>query len=479
MDFGTIMGSIGEAAGRTQIAGTQQDMRQAQAEDMRAQAQMRQMSALTMQQDVADRKAIGDETRAATEEFQRSQKTAADVQKLATVREGAAISHNQFDMAKSYGEMAKMAETEQKTALENKAKERHDQNEGVAQAAQAYEVAPTVENARLLANRATAAGQQNIPPVGTPAFASWAVGQKTAAMDSGKLLEWQQKEKDIKAARELKEQDLKDKHEMALQKQRDIVEERLAKHEDKRILMSIMQAGQQQRHEDAQARIAAAKEKANASRQADGDKLTSAERTMVTGVVGAVGEATRGIRNVLAMPPNEVAGAFSALHKDNVMASLAAVGGNTVTPESTQMYTATTRGIGMEIGRALTLGGGRGVTQAQINEFEAMVQAQPGDTEFTAMYKLSNAADILKNRLETLPNSPIKKVREEQDKYMAELNKIPSPMAIWTAAQKNPKAREQLTKVGATMGGALANIREGMQASETAAQPSALPAGWK
>lgn len=206
---------------------------------------------------------------------------------------------------------------------------------------------------------------------------------------------------------------------------------------------------------------------------AGGHKLTAQQINTIDGVVGATGEALRGLEIISKMPSAQTAGAFAGLHGDGVMSALSRVGGNALTPQSMQLYTVATQGLGMEIGRVLTLGGGRGVTQAQIDEFQSMVQARPGDTEVVAMFKYANAASILKNRLETLPDSPVEKVKGRQDAYIEKLSKIPDPADILALAAKNPRLAEQLSQAQVDMAGAVSKM------AGAGGEPAPkLPAGW-
>ena len=398
---------------------------------------------------------------------------------------GIALAHNQFDAAKAYEELGKNAELSLSFQADTKIKDAADKSNTLGAASLDYVANPSEAGYKQVRDAAITAGKdpKTIPSYGDPKFAAVAQGWTSEGKDNEARVKHLDEVQRTQDAAEEKKRAFQAEEARKIENDRSTALARENQHLDRQLTLQVLREGQQLRKQESDARIAAAREKTEAQRQSSGEKLTSAERTMVTGVVGAVGEATRGIRNVLAMPVDTTSGAFQSLHSSDVIGSLTKVGGNIVTPESTQMYTATTRGLGMEIGRALTLGGGRGVTQAQIDEFESMVQAQPGDTEFTAMYKLSNAADILKNRLETLPDSPIKKVREEQDKYMAELKKIPSPMEIWAAAQKNPKAKEQLTKIGTSMEKSMSNVRGAIQnqdaAVSKAAEKSAVPMQFK
>ena len=450
MDFGSMMSNLAIGAGQSMISGAEQQQRQASADDTRAQAQMRQMSAMTMKQDLADRKSVSDETQAAQATFQQSQKTASDVQKLATAKEGAALSHNQFGMAKEYADMARMAEAEQKTALQNKAEEVHQLNEGVAQAASAYSDVPSTENAKALAEQATRAGQKNIPPTGTPEFASWATGQKMAAMDSGKKLEWVQKEADVKARQTETERHNKETEAARLDGIRSAAQGR-----------EMLEAGRQERA--ALARVEKEKlqferEKfaaGQAEKKASGGagKLSAPEKLIATHVAGGMSFLGGELENLDAFKASDTSGVFAGLTGSTAPEKLVATGAQAITPAVSQMLHSSYLNMGRAvIGMEVATLGGRYPSAPQLDKYQADLEAGVGKDPLASAYVLSLVAKQARNAYEGAPKFADNDPRQlRADKVYDQLKKYPEPSVLLQAARKDPSTYRKLEKAGATV----------------------------
>lgn len=485
MDFGAVMGNLATGAGRSMIAGQAYDMRQAQAEDAHALAQMHQMSALSMQQDTADRKAIADETSAASEEFQQSAKTSADVQKLAHAKAGAAIHHNQFEMAKSYGDMAKMAETEQKTALENKAMEVHQKREVVAQSANDYATLPTPENAEKLVRNALEAGvpMQNIPEQGTPQFASWAVGQKTAAMDSGKRIEVMQKEKEFTENQARLKQKQAEDNEAKLERQQATAANQAG-------LLQIAQQNATTNRLLAQARKDSLEAKTQAALTGTPGKLVKTHPAQVESgiqmIVGSAGEAMNAFENILDMPATTTSSIFADLASGTVPEALTRAGTQALTPDDQKTYNMFTGGVSTEMTRVLTGGGGRSGGQQLAEELKKTLRVEPNDSVQMAMLKNAYGVQMLRNRLHYLATSDDPSFAPLQTELKGKLAKFPSPGALLRQFEKDPKLRAEFGMKGPrlsetmdkVMGAVRARDAETMSGAHEKA-PAALPQGWK
>ena len=463
MDFGSIMGDLATNAGLGQIAGAQQQQRQAQADDTRAQAQMRQMSALSMKQDVADRKAITDETAAASDAFQKSAKTAADVQKLATTKEGAAMAHNQFDMAKSYGEMAKMAEAEQQSALKNKAEEVHQKNESVANAAGAYEAVPSTENAKALAEQAIAAGQKNVPATGTPEFASWAVAQKTAAMDSGKKLEWAAKEADIKANQERLKQKQEQDHADKLERERQTAAYQSGVLDLKKTSLQLIAQGQQMRHEDA---VARREEAAAKHATTDGSNIGKVEQRGADSLIRSSSQVRRVVDNMMATSIGASGGLFEHLKDETAAEALIKSGTLAITPQEDQMISAMGAEMGAIGAQMLTVGSGRGPNLALQTAVGSIATSKPTDPPLLKLFRLSNFAELAYQELRASPKGGTKELEEIRQDNMEAFRKLPSPSKLLRLVPHKDKA--------VLMGEYQAQTQKTIAAQDSSANPSLL-----
>jgi hypothetical protein len=153
--------------------------------------------------------------------------------------------------------------------------------------------------------------------------------------------------------------------------------------------------------------------------------------------VNYAAESLRGLDLVGEMAKGQSSGVFGHLATgEGIPSALAKTGGNRLTNQEQQMYQAATKGLGLELAQLATSGSGRGANQAVTKELNAMIEVIPGDTQYSAMYKLANAADFVRTRMKAIPKSTdptIQKTREEVDEA---LKKYPSPSSILQAAEK-------------------------------------------
>jgi hypothetical protein len=124
-----------------------------------------------------------------------------------------------------------------------------------------------------------------------------------------------------------------------------------------------------------------------------------------------------------------------------------------ITDRQAQMYNTATSGLSLEIGRVLTLGGGRGVNKAQLDEFKEMLTTKPGEDEYVALYKLANGVDVLRTRMQTTRDSTNPKIAAKQKEVEEYLSKVPTPSAVQAAADKAGKSTG-----GAALKGKMDNV---------------------
>jgi len=338
-----------------------------------------------------------------------------------------AAASGDFKSMQAMSNLAKGKLAEAAAQQKQLATQRQEKRERLSQAAQDFTVAPTVENAKAIAQSAIEAGVDpaTIPSPSQPAaFAAWAKQQQTASMSGKERLENAEKLEKAKADAEEKKREFDERE------------------RDRRMQQQQVALMQQGLAEDRKLRLQMEKERLDIAKTKATIPHTTAktEETIAT-VVAAGREAFRSLDLVTAMPVTANSGAFSGLKDGTVSQALAKVGGNLVTPQSSQMYNTLITGTGLELGKVLTAGpGSRGATQSQIHEFQAMSKVLPGDTEFTAMFKLANLADIVRNRVESLSDSTDPHQQMLKDKLLSDLSKIPTPrQVIAESAKHNPK----------------------------------------
>lgn len=370
-----------------------------------------------------------------------------------------------FSLGKHYEDLAKEKLGEAKTAEDLVLKQKQDAKEAFGAAAIAFD--GSAESASNLAKAAVRAGVNpaEIPPPNSPEFAAFAKKHETEGMSTKEILASREK------AKEAAERERYHAEELKRQKQRDA--------DDK--ADKARRREETARHDRELEQLRKSTEKRLETKAASPAKQSVSETNTINAVVGSAAEAVRGLRVIQAMPAGQTAGAFSGISSgEGIISSLEAVGANKVTPESMQLYQTASAGLGLELGRVLTLGGGRGVNQAQIKEFQNMTTVHPGDTEYEAMFKLANAADIVRNRLSTLPDSQNPKVLKQQREAEALLQSIPTPEDVIRSARKSGKAGAKLLKSYATMGEAAGALQSGEVDAHASGKPNspALPSGW-
>lgn len=186
------------------------------------------------------------------------------------------------------------------------------------------------------------------------------------------------------------------------------------------------------------------------------------ERRQTIAAVNYANETARGLDLVASMGAKQTVGVFAHMQDGtSILKSLEQTGTNKLTPELQQIYQTATKGLGLELAQLATAGSGRAPVQSVIRELSAMVEARPGDKEFEVMFKLANAADFAKVRLEAVPASSDPKIQAIREKAERALERYPHPGDILKLAQakgvKLDKAQKQVEK--------LQTMKQSMEAS--------------
>lgn len=417
-NLGQAIAGLGLAAGNTLLYGQEYDLKEAQLQERQQKIAMQKMSMASKMQEQKSEKELGSfiQSQIAEDNTRISNplKTAQMYEKAAGMAAGA----GNFSAAQTMTQLAKGATAEAASARKQQAEQQFAVQEQVAKAAIDFQQNPTPEGMEAVK---AAAIRANVNPASIPKslpeFMAWSKGLQTSAMSSEGRLKFEDKVRQEKATTEFNKQKFEQQ-----EKDKAIQRQQLAESREQSRIM---------------------RQQAADERAARGQHSPQQERD-AKAIVSSASEAVRGLRMIATMPPSASAGAFAGLKDGTVIEALGRVGGNVVTPQSKQMYQVAAAGLGLELGRLLTLGGGRGVNQSQINEFRHMVEVAPGDTEFTAMFKYANAADIIRNRLESQEepyNEASKKVMKETKEW---LDKVPTPEQILEVAYKQGKGAEVL-----------------------------------
>lgn len=436
-----FLDGLGAAAGNSVLAFQDYEQKQANiahtravTDDTRALARMREQNAASEQaarQAAAAREAA---TAGVIKDFSAAQQEAdtayaTDPLKMSELYSkfaSKAIAAGNPSLADQFQTLAKKNEDIAKERQGEVAKKVATAKEAFAKSAIDFSQNPTPEGMQNVARAAIEAGVDPATIPKTPTeFAAFAKRSATAAMSSKDILAAQEKAREFDVAEEGRRKD------------------------------------RQMTHEERQGRMAmiAAMRESMVNKP---EKLTATEKNTVTGVLGAAGEVTSALAQAIEMPAGARGNIFAHVKDGTVTEALTRTGAQLMVKEQTQMFESLMAGLSLEVGRTITLGAGKSPNDSTIKELERAIKPMEGDTNYTAMYKLSTAARIVHNRLSTLPQEGLRPSQEREIKHqMAELSRFPNPMDIAKKAMADKTSREQLARFQGTLGEAMRPIQEG------------------
>jgi len=454
--------NLGLAAGRNIITGQELQEKQEDIDLKKQQIAMGQIAIANAQRQQQTQQAVG--SFLSSEAAKDASNVTDPVKAAGMLERGAqvALQGGDFVTANTMGELAKGKLQEAKEQAAAVAQQQQVKKEALANAADDYAANPTPEGYKDLARKAIDAGQKptEIPMPGTPQFASWLNNQKLASKDASQKADFVQKAYEMDQNRQEKQREYDQTQKRILQEHRDnvMLREAMIQAKAEKAPSHIETAtgiyeynpdqsikGTRDLADPAYVKIGASKQGQNAS-------------NVSQAVVASSREALRGLRIIGAMDTGQTTGPFTGINDGTLVHQLTNTGTNVLTPEDMQDYNVATKGLGLEISRAMTLGAGRGANQATINEMQDIVTAHAGTPKAVAVFKYANAIDIIRNRLEstgTLPNPEQEAMRQEALKQM---QKVPLPEDVLKAT-KDAKLRRQML----TTGGSMADTAEKMQ----------------
>lgn len=436
--------NLGLAAGRSILIGQDMQAKQADIDLKKQQVAMGQIAVENAQRQQQTQQTVGSFL---SSEIARDNAAASDPVKSAQMyqrAEGIALQGGDFTTANELGTLAKGKLQEAKEAIATVTAQKHQKNEDLANAADEFAANPTADGYRDLARKAAEAGQDpsRIPMPNTPQFATWLNQQKMAGMDSKARAEFTQKAYEADQNRQAR-----------IEAHNDNVALRQQSMQQTAMMREAMQS-------DRQARLQMERERLNLEEKkyaTQGTRQTSQQVAANNAIIGSAAESVRGLHVIGALDSDQTAGPFQGLAGGTILDVLAKTGGNVLTTQDQQLYHTATAGLGLELARTMTLGGGRGANQATINELQDVVTAHPGDTKATAVFKFANAADIIRNRLESMPTPQDPEQAGKRQKLLEELKKVPTPNQV-IATVKDPKQRAKMLSSQESMSDAVGKV---------------------
>lgn len=416
-----------------QVQQQQIQMRDMQVQEQRTALQEKQ----TMQNMLKE--AFSQEDQAATEPEQLQRRYMSVANK--------ALRLGQPDTAKQF---IGLAEHQQKVAEQRKQQlleDRQVAKEDVAQAALNLGDNPTPEKLQDLQVKLLRTGSfEQIPPVGTPEFKIWSDGLAKAALSSKDRIQQQIREKELANQAAEKEKDRQLRAQERLEDKREAAADRASDRAFKLQLLQMQQAGKT--------------EPGQAVQQRGAQQVTA-----------AAGETLRSINTVSSFMENVTGTQFAHIADKSFTEANIKSFANRMTSPQAQAYNAAISGLGLEVAQAMTGGTGRAPTQALIAEMQDALGAKPGDTPFVVAYKLAQAGEMVKVRMESMPKPKDPNVLKAYDKYMEELDKIPKPSNMIALANKNPKLWGEKPDAGRTVMQNIQRLKARINQDENFTQP--------
>lgn len=481
MDFGSMMSGLAINAGQTQIAGAEQQQRQATADNTRAEAQMRQMQALSMKQDVEDRQALAAEAQGEEQRFAGTAKTEKDsldhFNKLAEI----AVNRHQFTSATAYENLAKNKESSIKTMLEGQMKDKLDKSNVLGASALDYVANPSEATYQAMRDAALRAGklQEAIPQYGDP---------KLMGAAQGWTSEGPANEARVKHLDEVKRVEREDKQKSDYQKEQQVIErERIAATLRAREEGIAAQNTRAAENRIARERLQLDREKFQAEKAAVGGPKGVYQKThpapietALQNIVAAVGEASNSIDQIMDMPKTATSSLFSDLAKGTVPEALIRGGTQKLTSEEEKVYNMFGAGLSTDIVRAVTIGAGRAGGQQLADEYKRVLMVEKTDSPQMAALKAAYTMQIGRNRLKYLTTSDDPSFQPIQAELKGKLDAFVTPKQLLEAYRKDPVLAKKfgagVEKLGETMAKVSAAAAEGDKralAGQTSITPTA------
>jgi hypothetical protein len=469
MDFGSIMGNLATQAGYAQIAGTQQQQREANVEDTRAQASMRQMQVLAMKQEQTDRENLAADAKAGFDSVAGGIKTQADIAKGATAAATLAGQKGHYGAMIEMEKLAGHADEQARKQTSDHILEQQQQRETMSTAASDYMAAPSTEAAQNLLDKAAKAGVDvsKAPSVSDPKFVSWAKEQEKAGMTSKERAAFveKQREFDIKA-KEIE------------QKNRDLAQSRREHEANLALLREGQQQFRQMQLQMQQERLELQRTEAQRKAEGKGKGMGVQAEGRLDTQAKMMSEGARSLRSMGQFKIDATASPFMDLKGHELTGAITRLGSNVITPADVQMFSVAGAGVGRAVLVTETLGAGsRAPSEAQIEGMQKTVTPQAGDTKATALYKMATGAAILAAAARvrrTHPDAKVEAAMKEDEAFFAS---FPNPDAI-LAASKDPKTRQQIESWKGTSGAQLEKYKKANGVG-TGSDNNGLPPGFK
>lgn len=499
MAIGGFLQGLGLAVGNDMIQGQRYDENKADIQLKQAEVQRAQLQQQQMKQQMATQKDIGAFIKSQTDLEGADAALPMNQAKMYSKAAGLAASQGDLASAKEMTDLSKQATQEGIEQTKMLQVQQAQKKEALATLADNTPEQPTREQSNALVRAAVEAGVDptTIPLPGTPKFLAWKNEQQLAGMDSAKRAEFVQKTADTKLNREMKWQEHTDNVDLrrasmqqtAAFREVEIGLRRDAQADRAQKAPQTIDVGAAKYEYDPDTKVTGERLAADPRYVKLGNKTTATQENNIVAIGGASSEVARNLSQMARFPTGTTNSPFAHITDHDFLSSIEKTGSNALTPEQIQMFQTSSSGLSTELARVMTLGGGRGANQSVINEVKSQTTPNAGDTNLTAAYKISTAAQIALTRMNSTPDPADQKAKKNWDAAKAQLEAFPTPDQILDAA--SGKQKKQLAGMEGSYQKLLNKVKDMPSAGDESAAPlpgggdpskgtssPPLPAGW-
>lgn len=500
--IGGFLKGLGQEYGGNLVAGQEFQSNALNNQLKQQQLQMGQLALGQQQKQIQTQKDVGDFVNS---EVQKDAANITDPTQTSRMYEkaaGIALRDGDFASANTMSELAKGKLQEAKEAAAYQQQQQQVKKEALADSASDFTANPTSEGAADLARKAVAAGVNptTIPAPGTPQFATWANQQQLASKTASQKADFTQKAYETDANRREKQQEHADNVQLRLEQMRATASNQQANRDLREAMVADRKqrapeirdvSGSQYQYDPSQS-VKGDRDLGDPAWVKIGEKMTSQQKTGVSRGSYAAAEVSRSLGKVLQFDPGTTTSPFSHLGAHTPVEALVKVGFDKMTPAQVQSMQVNAAGLGNQIASLEAALGGRMAAGTQQSHLQDMAVPQPGDTGYTAAYKVANAKELTITALEHLPGgfaktdagkAQIKELQESvpfsTDDIIKLMKKDPNSKknegAIRQLVMDSGRAKENILEAAPGVGGGGSPVPS---AAPSGPSVPGLPSGW-
>jgi len=404
--------NLGLAAGRNIITGQELQEKQEDIDLKKQQIAMGQIAIANAQRQQQTQQAVG--SFLSSEAAKDASNVTDPVKAAGMLERGAqvALQGGDFVTANTMGELAKGKLQEAKEQAAAVAQQQQVKKEAFATAADDYAANPTPDGYKDLARKAIDAGENptKIPMPGTPQFASWLNNAKLASKTASQRADFVQKAYEMDQNRRARQQEHAETEKRLLMEHRDNVMLREAMIQAKEKTAEekapkTQTVGDTTYEYDPSGKLQGDRNLPDKAWVALGQKMSSQQMQGAARGTYAAAEIHRTLANVLKFDPGTTTSPFSHLGASTPLEALTKVGFQKLTPAQSQALQVNAAGLGNFIASLDSAMGGRMAAGEQQAHLQEMGTPGPGDSGYTALYKVANAKEMAITALQYLPGN--------------------------------------------------------------------------